>query len=348
MDSSNFLILQIILASAMLLVTCIAGCAPLLLLTVMKRKGKDQTKNGWLSYLSCFSGGVFMATCFLDIMPHIAENYEKFVNTYKIDPPVPLSQLFICLGFFLVYLIEEVTARVFGGGDGHGHSHGAPPKKESKENITRQSLLPTSNNLHDNNHPQLLRHTSLVVEEASPWVVSDEKSNMLKSLTFAVAMSFHSLLEGFALGVQDTTTGIYALFFSLLLHKSIESFSVGLQISKTNSSKYVVVVITILIYALMTPLGSVLGTVLQNTKSESLWKDGLILLLESMAAGTFIYVTFLEILAQEKENHFNSLKQLLSIAAGFILILILQIVFGHDHEQAHVHPVGVNASVSHV
>lgn len=43
---------------------------------------------------------------------------------------------------------------------------------------------------------------SLVVEETANWVVSDEKSNLLKSLTFAIAMSFHSLLEGFALGVQ--------------------------------------------------------------------------------------------------------------------------------------------------
>ncbi|CAP20715.2 Protein CBG24005 [Caenorhabditis briggsae] len=168
------------------------------------------------------------------------------------------------------------------------------------------------------------------MEEASTWVVSDEKSNILKSLTFAVAMSFHSLLEGFALGVQDTTGRIYALFFSLLLHKSVEAFSVGLQISMANSNKIKTVLATILIYSLMAPMGSIIGSVLQNSETN-IYKDCAILLLESLAAGTFIYVTFIEIMASEKSNDFNHLKQLLWIIIGFALVTLMQIFFGHEH-----------------
>ncbi|KAF1758428.1 hypothetical protein GCK72_014886 [Caenorhabditis remanei] len=310
----------------------------------MKKKGKDQHDSGWLSYLSCFSGGVFMATCFLDVIPHVTQNYDSMVNNYDLHYPVPLFQVFICCGFFVVYFIEEITAMVFGSeGHSHGHSHG-PPKPMTvdikKENVTRQVLLedgspgaltiPTDSRMKN-------RH-SLVVEEASPWVVSDEKSNLLKSLTFAIAMSFHSLLEGFALGVQDSDTAIWTLFFSLLLHKSIEAFSVGLQISRSNSDKKKIVIFTILIYALMTPLGTVLGTLLQNTGGASFGKDFLIVFLESMAAGTFIYVTFLEVLAAEKGNRFNSLKQLASIVGGFVVIFLLQIAFGHE-AHGHSHPV---------
>lgn len=71
------------------------------------------------------------------------------------------------------------------------------------------------------------------------------------------------------------------LFISLILHKGVEAFSVGLQISKGNSNKVrrsscqaaahvhavliqlKAVVATIIIYALMTPIGSGLGTLLQ-------------------------------------------------------------------------------------
>uniref|UniRef100_A0A1I7UHF3 Zinc transporter ZIP3 n=1 Tax=Caenorhabditis tropicalis TaxID=1561998 RepID=A0A1I7UHF3_9PELO len=168
------------------------------------------------------------------------------------------------------------------------------------------------------------------MEEASTWVVSDEKSNILKSLTFAVAMSFHSLLEGFALGVQDTTGRIYALFFSLLLHKGVEAFSVGLQISMANSNKVKTVLATILIYSLMAPLGSIMGSILQNSETN-IFKDCAILFLESLAAGTFIYVTFIEIMASEKSNEFNHLKQLLWIIIGFSLVTLMQIFFGHEH-----------------
>ena len=75
------------------------------------------------------------------------------------------------------------------------------------------------------------------MEGSTSYAMSNEQGTYLKSLTFAVAISFHSLLEGFALGVQDTYTGIMALFLSLLLHKCIEAFSVGLQVSKGNADK---------------------------------------------------------------------------------------------------------------
>lgn len=343
----GFLVLQICLATVLLFVTAISGWGPLVLLTVMKKKGKDQSDSGWLSYLSCFSGGVFMATCFLDVVPHLTQNYNNLVENHHVDYPVPLNQVFICCGFFMVYFIEEITARVFGSA-GHGHSHGGPLSVDKKENVTRQVLLEDGSRgaltvPHDS---RTLNRHSLVVEEASPWVVSDEKRNLLKSITFAIAMSFHSLLEGFALGVQETDTAIYTLFFSLLLHKSIEAFSVGLQISRANSEKRAIVIATILIYSLMTPIGSVLGTLLQNSAGESFGKEFLIVFLESLAAGTFVYVTFLEVLASEKGNRFNSLKQLASIIAGFLVILILQITFGHeDHGHGHSAPALPSPSV---
>ena len=45
----------------------------------------------------------------------------------------------------------------------------------------------------------------------------------------------------------------------------------------------------------MTPLGSIGGLLLQISNINPITKDGIILILESMAGGTFIYVTFLEV-----------------------------------------------------
>ncbi|VDM71858.1 unnamed protein product [Strongylus vulgaris] len=61
---------------------------------------------------------------------------------------------------------------------------------------------------------------------------------------------------------------------------------------------------------------------------NQLHKNGAVLILESLAAGTFIYVTFLEVLAQEKDNGQNSLKQLLAIFIGFAVVAGIQIAFG--------------------
>lgn len=75
------------------------------------------------------------------------------------------------------------------------------------------------------------------------------------------------ILEGFALGIQENITGIVTLFISLLFDKGIEAFSVGLQISRSNRKRVMFVVITIITYALMTPVGAMIGVALQVTVS---------------------------------------------------------------------------------
>ena len=78
----------------------------------------------------------------------------------------------------------------------------------------------------------------MVMEETANYALATKsEATLLKSLTFAVAMSFHSVLEGFALGVQNNIRSIFTLFISLLLHKGIEAFSVGLQVSRGNSER---------------------------------------------------------------------------------------------------------------
>ncbi|CAB3409316.1 unnamed protein product [Caenorhabditis bovis] len=298
-------------------ISALIGIIPLFIVRVLNRKRNDEPSR-FLSYLACFAGGTFLATCFLDIIPHINEGYETFLSLYELSWHFAYPQLITCCGFFFIFFIEEFTNQVFGQ-QSHGHSHG-----NSSNSSNRIAPIPP------NDRRGSLNITSLKMEEASTWVVSDEKSNILKSLTFAVAMSFHSLLEGFALGVQDSTRRIYSLFFSLLLHKSVEAFSVGLQISMANSNKIRSVFITILIYSAMAPFGAIMGCILQKSE-PNIYKDSTIIILESLAAGTFIYVTFIEIMASEKSNEFNHFKQLIWIIFGFTLVTVMQIFLGHEH-----------------
>ena len=47
------------------------------------------------------------------------------------DGHYPFAELAVCMGFFIVYAIEAIVHKFFGGGKGgdsggHGHSHGLP------------------------------------------------------------------------------------------------------------------------------------------------------------------------------------------------------------------------------
>uniref|UniRef100_A0A1I7W5V6 Zinc/iron permease n=1 Tax=Loa loa TaxID=7209 RepID=A0A1I7W5V6_LOALO len=149
---------------------------------------------------------------------------------------------------------------------------------------------------------------------------SKSKNDIIHSITFTIAMSFHSILEGVALGVQDEKFGIITLFISLLLHKGIEAFSVGLQISRTIAQQVKIVIATIIIYSLMTPIGSFAGLFLQNVNMNESWRQGIIIILEGLAIGTFIFVTFLEVLFEQRNNSKAVREEIIAIALGILTI----------------------------
>ncbi|KAF7635047.1 hypothetical protein Mgra_00005488 [Meloidogyne graminicola] len=199
-----------------------------------------------LSLLSCFAGGVFMGTCFLDIFPHINENYERFILKSKWKIEYPLPQFFVCCGFFLVYLLEELILKIFSSSTLHsGHSHSVGNVSSLNNSTTthhhkhrrdktqcNEEHLKTSNTCTNNNDGGNIgiqqQSTTIYIRKADcdesdsinfanqfkqrsiSTLTNDYINNvervddgLLKSITFAVAMSFHSVLEGFALGVQN-------------------------------------------------------------------------------------------------------------------------------------------------
>uniref|UniRef100_A0A1I7ZBK8 Zinc transporter ZIP3 n=1 Tax=Steinernema glaseri TaxID=37863 RepID=A0A1I7ZBK8_9BILA len=332
-------VLQVCLAIAMFVTTSVAGLLPYKVLRVISKKEKDDKPKNILTLLSCFAGGVFLGTCFLDIIPHVKSNYQRLLVTAGWNVTYPFPEFCTCFGFFLVYAIEEITLRIFS--EGHHHSHG-PGGGHSNNGTVGPShvesgadeIEPLKASCDTSTTPDGSTDTYMVVQTHEK--VMDETVNymsststaqggVLKSITFAVAMSFHSILEGIALGVQDNSTGIITLFISLMIHKGVEAFSVGLQISRSNSQRFRIVLITVTIYALMTPMGSMIGVIIQNLDINEVVREATIVVLEGMAAGTFIYVTFFEVLAQERANDYSNLKQLYAIVTGFLVIATLLI-----------------------
>ncbi|KHN83968.1 Zinc transporter ZIP3 [Toxocara canis] len=323
----------------MLLTTMLAGFAPLKVLTVVASSGQPSRKVACtLSLLSCFAGGVFLATCFLDVIPHVNANFHMFNTNSSLNTAYPLPELLFCVGFFAVYLLEELCVRLFAH-DPHSSNSPKSVLKGEQQRIngvesdsdgdSKLQSKTRRDDIESITYGQLRRMSSIAES------LSKTGPGALQSITFAIAMSFHSILEGLALGVQDSKAAMTTLFISLMLHKGIEAFSVGLQISKSNSQRVKVAAITILVYSLMTPIGSLIGICIQNSNMEVVLKEGLITLLEALAVGTFIYVTFFEVLGAERANEFSNVVQLLAIIAGFTIIALFQvgelIITGSQH-----------------
>uniref|UniRef100_A0A914UNI6 Uncharacterized protein n=1 Tax=Plectus sambesii TaxID=2011161 RepID=A0A914UNI6_9BILA len=72
------LMLKIILMLVMVAITLIAGLVPVRVLKLLRKNAalastdsQHRSASLALCLLTCFSGGVFLATCFLDLLPDV-------------------------------------------------------------------------------------------------------------------------------------------------------------------------------------------------------------------------------------------------------------------------------------
>uniref|UniRef100_A0A0K0DXY8 Zinc/iron permease n=1 Tax=Strongyloides stercoralis TaxID=6248 RepID=A0A0K0DXY8_STRER len=323
-------LLMIGLITTLFLITMIAGFIAAYISKKSLDKNTKSTKSikksaKLLSLLSCFGGGVFFAVCLLDIFPHIDEKYDNLIKKTNYNINFPITKILIAFGFFLVYFIEELTIKIV---SNHSHSH-TSIKNDIKKNDENGSFInnKSSDLITQNITPKGSTRSLSIINEIN---IFNNNNSLVKTIIFAVIMSLHSIFEGIALGVKDTSNGMIVLFISLIIDKCVESFSVGILISKENGTRLKVIIISIIIYALMTPLGSGIGIILQNISMNEETRMAILLFLECLAGGTFLYVTFIEIISMEKENEHNNLHQLFFIVLGFSTITLAQTFLHSD------------------
>ena len=99
-------------------------------------------------------------------------------------------------------------------------------------------------------------------------------------------LSFHSFLAGAALGISGSLSVFIVILLAIIAHKWAASFSLAVHINKSQLP-FNIAVLLFLVFALMTPLGILMGDLIQNTlHSYQLIEP----VFSSLAAGTFLYL----------------------------------------------------------
>uniref|UniRef100_A0A915BS89 Uncharacterized protein n=1 Tax=Parascaris univalens TaxID=6257 RepID=A0A915BS89_PARUN len=407
---------KFILLGLMVAITFLCGMLPLKLLKFLRKSAasavtssKQRNVSLVLCLLTCFSGGVFLATCFLHLFPELKEHLNMMEEEYEFYVSYPVAELLSCCGFFLLFFLEELFLLFV---PGLGHSHGPPVANfirsdgsvreagqsfqgihsevsaceggasdavkvynsscnsniKEDDSSPKQGLLcstASSNSSQSTeqatqcigtSHQQCQRARRCDINLAEPEACETNcetvkedppilmksmphaHSHGVRSITFVLAISFHSVIEGLAFGVQHDAAELSALFISLMVHKVIVAFSVGLQLGRTHAHSLGWVCGSVLLLALMSPLGGLIGMFVQNAQIDTKVKDFIILILQGLAVGTFIYVTFFEVLLHERDNEHPNLLKLAFMIIGFALIGSLRMLDTHSHDgSSHGH-----------
>nr|XP_004667259.1 zinc transporter ZIP1 [Jaculus jaculus] len=265
---------------------------------VLRRPGAGHeasaSRQKVLSLVSCFAGGVFLATCLLDLLPDYLAAIDEALAALHVTLQFPLQEFILAMGFFLVLVMEQITLAY--------KEQSGPPRREET-----RALLGTVNGgpQHWHDGPGV----PLASGAAAP--------SALRACVLVFSLALHSVFEGLAVGLQRDWARAMELCLALLLHKGILAVSLSLRLLQSHLRVQVVVGCGIL-FSCMTPLGIGLGAALAESAGplHQLAQS----VLEGMAAGTFLYITFLEILPQELASSEQRILKVILLLAGFALL----------------------------
>jgi len=198
-------------------VSTLLGFIPYVLIRYTKSSITSSSKKYqiFLTILSCFGGGVLFSTAMIHVLPEVRErslNVSELWETF--DAHFPVAEMFVLCGFCLIYVVEEVAHFIMVEGHG-GHHHHMPtvarhnsiahginlpvdcPPRSSCSPATDDSRLKVG---HHHHHHHDIESTSSDFEECP-----DEKSTLtsrIRAIIALIALSFHAIVEGVAIGVQ--------------------------------------------------------------------------------------------------------------------------------------------------
>ncbi|XP_066486997.1 zinc transporter ZIP2-like [Tiliqua scincoides] len=250
-----------------------------------------------LGFKGCFAAGVFLGDCIMhmvaDALGDIQEEIKKLQqpgnfsqkhnSTCEDDDSdgYPFGELIISLGFFLMFFIASIMLQCC---PRAVHSHGD--------------------------------HESHDDHKSGP-----ESHSSFRAFVLFISLSFHSVFEGLAIGVQKEEVAAIQLCLAVLIHKAIVVFSLAMKLVQSGTDARWSL-LYLVVFALMSPagIGVGIGVSLSNGNGSSLAQA----VLEGVAAGTFLYVTFLEILPYELRSH-ESLLAKFFIGLGFSVMAVIAI-----------------------
>lgn len=256
-----------------------------------------------------------------------------------------IAELVFCAGFLIVYLADELLH--FCCGEAIQHHHGSHDHSES------QPILHSTQHSHSTygatEDPKDDANASCVAHQ-NRHDVEDENINarichtnhlepcrqtLAGIIGMLTALSIHSLLEGLAIGIQDTTAKVMILFTAVISHKLVVAFCLGVELTANQGSKFKHHFIAIFVFSAGSVVGILIGMGLVDLNSVA--DSKFLPVLQGIAGGTLLYVTLCEVLPREKarwhQNHVNKaagLSQFLAFTAGFAAMSLMTLFIKED------------------
>ncbi|PJF18818.1 hypothetical protein PSACC_01328 [Paramicrosporidium saccamoebae] len=244
------------------------------------------------------------------------------------------------ISFLFLLAIDRLFMHSHSHDHDHGHEHGSSIKLNNDKKEMEQVLQPNAAQCMDiecggkihSADPENDDCASCHSEDLMGGCHMDGldvKSSKTQAIVFVIALSMHSFLEGLGLATKNTKPKIMLYIISLFAHKWLEAFALGVNVMNANFSRmYAFLLISF--YALLTPLGIVLGMLFEHITTGGPYAELTMMILNGLALGSFLFVSCIEMIPPEfhKKTRYTPWK-FLALFLGFLLMAAVSILHSH-------------------
>jgi len=329
MDLTTTKVVNLVLLGVIKLVS---GLAPMFFTKILEKKSERFLKK-FVGIVLCFGGGVLLATVLMHMLSEVRESIERAME-FGMLPGVdeyPFAELMVGLGFLMILMIESAVHKIFGGNADSHFPH-------DQETLAVAEGVDNNGYIGDHASPKLSKDMNSTNASPDDPKAGNNVITTIRSILFVVALSVHSLFEGLAIGLEEDNAGAWKLTLAIAIHAIPIVFCVGTDLISAGMTK-LKIVIYIIVLSLNTPIGIFIGIMIYDNSDEESGEHILINgILQGLAAGTLLFITFFEVLARDKLTKYgmSGIVGAISVICGFALMAGLE-VNGHSHDHGHSH-----------
>lgn len=270
--------------------------------TLLAFRVKEQVNI--LSMGNCFSAGVLLSAGLVHMLPDAADDFKSVKGAWPDD--FPMASVCAGIGFWLVMVVEMLPRLC--------------SKHPMKSTGLDEELLTTNRSPRSGDHDP---HSHLDFLSVTADGDVDSLSRSISAVLFLFVLSVHSVIAGISIGIDPDFP--FSVVIAVFAHKGFAAFALGTSLVKADliANKRCLLISLVLTFACATPLGICLGLAF-----DSLDKGGAALRASfaGVAAGTFIYISNVEILVKEMENLQCLGRNLFAFGVGFGAMASLALV----------------------
>ncbi len=326
--------LKSILLVGLCILTFLSGFSTFILRKAATQNPSESRRRKFalvFGFLSCFGGGVFLATCLLDLLPSAHDQLSSALKELRIIErkrgQFPLAEFLIAVGFFLVLFLEQIV--LWWKEEWRGTTDGTSAGLESTENLLEETRrLPALLGSISTEPMDIAEHRTEDLFGGSDIHFDPEAHSVFRAFVLVFALSLHAVFEGLALGLQRDVSTTLQIFGALCIHKTVLAFSLGLRLVQSRLSSQAVALLCI-VFSIMAPIGGFAGIAVVQLAQKK-YADMVSGSLQAIACGTFLYVTAFEILPHELNEKGNRLWKLLMLVLGFSVICAFLLLYPAD------------------